>query len=178
MVQEARSSLLRGRRSRRRGVGPSLRGPNWPRTSPPPPSPRLVLSAPRRGACSRSAALAGTPSGFSAWEQPDRWEWTGGLPGVRIDYDHRFAAAGQQLDDDDLGRGAARTSGVVDPPHLRPRLRPQPRSSDSRPASVDSSSTGVTADRVLPRTRCPLAATNRGDRQVSSSPLISNRRLS
>src|SRR5688500_853008 len=31
---------------------------------------------------------------MSAWEQPDRWEWTGGLPGVRIDYDHRFAAAG------------------------------------------------------------------------------------
>ena len=31
---------------------------------------------------------------MSAWEQPDRWEWTGGLPGVRIDYDHRFSAAG------------------------------------------------------------------------------------
>jgi hypothetical protein len=28
---------------------------------------------------------------MSAWQPPDRWEWTGGLPGVRILYDHRFA---------------------------------------------------------------------------------------
>lgn len=30
---------------------------------------------------------------MSAWEPPRRWEWTGGLPGVRIVYDHRFAAS-------------------------------------------------------------------------------------
>lgn len=30
---------------------------------------------------------------MSAWEPSDRWEWTGGLPGVRIIYDHRFEAA-------------------------------------------------------------------------------------
>lgn len=29
---------------------------------------------------------------MSAWESPDRWEWVGGLPGVRIVYDHRFDA--------------------------------------------------------------------------------------
>ena len=28
---------------------------------------------------------------MTAWEPPERWEWTGGLPGVRIVYDHRFA---------------------------------------------------------------------------------------
>ena len=27
---------------------------------------------------------------MSAWHPPDRWEWSGGLPGVRIKYDHRF----------------------------------------------------------------------------------------
>ena len=31
---------------------------------------------------------------MSAWIPTDRWEWTGGLPGVRIDYDHRFSATG------------------------------------------------------------------------------------
>lgn len=31
---------------------------------------------------------------MSAWAPPDRWEWTGRMPGVRIVYDHRFAAAG------------------------------------------------------------------------------------
>jgi hypothetical protein len=27
---------------------------------------------------------------MSAWEPPLRWEWTGGVPGMRIIYDHRF----------------------------------------------------------------------------------------
>jgi hypothetical protein len=27
---------------------------------------------------------------MSAWEPPNRWEWTGGLPGVRIAYHHGF----------------------------------------------------------------------------------------
>lgn len=27
---------------------------------------------------------------MSTWEPPDHWEWTGGLPGVRVEYDHRF----------------------------------------------------------------------------------------
>lgn len=31
---------------------------------------------------------------MSAWEPPDRWEWTSRMPGVRIVYDHRFAADG------------------------------------------------------------------------------------
>ena len=29
-----------------------------------------------------------------AWEPPVRWEWVGGLPGVRIYYDHRFESSG------------------------------------------------------------------------------------
>lgn len=29
---------------------------------------------------------------MTAWEPPDRWEWTGGIPGARIVYDHRFEA--------------------------------------------------------------------------------------
>lgn len=33
---------------------------------------------------------------MSAWDPPDRWEWTGGLPGVRIVYDHQF----ERTDDD------------------------------------------------------------------------------
>jgi uncharacterized membrane protein len=28
-----------------------------------------------------------------AWEPPTRWEWVGGVPGVRISYDHRFEAS-------------------------------------------------------------------------------------
>ena len=31
---------------------------------------------------------------MSAWDPPDRWQWTGGLPGVRILYDHAFAPVG------------------------------------------------------------------------------------
>ena len=31
---------------------------------------------------------------MSVWEPPVRWEWVGGLPGVRIYYDHRFESAG------------------------------------------------------------------------------------
>lgn len=31
---------------------------------------------------------------MSAWQPPSRWEWVGGLPGVRIYYDHRFESAG------------------------------------------------------------------------------------
>ena len=31
---------------------------------------------------------------MSVWEPPLRWEWTGGLPGVRIHYDHRFESSG------------------------------------------------------------------------------------
>jgi uncharacterized membrane protein len=30
---------------------------------------------------------------MSAWQPPSRWEWVGGLPGVRIYYDHRFESA-------------------------------------------------------------------------------------
>jgi carbon monoxide dehydrogenase subunit G len=31
---------------------------------------------------------------MSVWEPPVRWEWVGGLPGVRIHYDHRFESSG------------------------------------------------------------------------------------
>ena len=31
---------------------------------------------------------------MSAWEPPRRWEWTGGIPGLRIIYDHRFTPNG------------------------------------------------------------------------------------
>jgi carbon monoxide dehydrogenase subunit G len=31
---------------------------------------------------------------MSVWEPPVRWEWVGGLPGVRICYDHRFESSG------------------------------------------------------------------------------------
>jgi carbon monoxide dehydrogenase subunit G len=31
---------------------------------------------------------------MSVWEPPVRWEWVGGLAGVRIYYDHRFESAG------------------------------------------------------------------------------------
>jgi Polyketide cyclase / dehydrase and lipid transport len=31
---------------------------------------------------------------MSVWEPLARWEWIGGLPGIRIDYDHRFEASG------------------------------------------------------------------------------------
>ena len=31
---------------------------------------------------------------MSAWQPPSRWEWVGGLPGLRIYYDHRFESAG------------------------------------------------------------------------------------
>jgi hypothetical protein len=31
---------------------------------------------------------------MSAWEPPLRWQWVGRLPGIRINYDHRFEASG------------------------------------------------------------------------------------
>ena len=30
---------------------------------------------------------------MSVWEPPVRWAWVGGLPGVRIHYDHRFESS-------------------------------------------------------------------------------------
>ena len=33
---------------------------------------------------------------MSAWDPPERWEWTGGLPGTRVRYDHRFEASGDE----------------------------------------------------------------------------------
>ena len=34
---------------------------------------------------------------MTAWDPPSGWEWTGGLPGVHILYDHRFVDAGEDL---------------------------------------------------------------------------------
>jgi hypothetical protein len=34
---------------------------------------------------------------MTAWDPPSGWEWTGGLPGVHICYDHRFEAAGEDV---------------------------------------------------------------------------------
>ena len=31
---------------------------------------------------------------MTAWEPPLRWEWTGGVPGMRFIYDHRFTPHG------------------------------------------------------------------------------------
>lgn len=37
--------------------------------------------------------LGRTSFRMSAWEPPQRWEWVGRAPGLRIRYDHRFAPA-------------------------------------------------------------------------------------
>jgi carbon monoxide dehydrogenase subunit G len=42
----------------------------------------------------RIRGLGRTTFRMAAWESPRRWAWVGGLPGVRIDYDHRFAPSG------------------------------------------------------------------------------------
>jgi hypothetical protein len=31
---------------------------------------------------------------MSVWDPPHRWQWVGAFPGVRVLYDHRFAASG------------------------------------------------------------------------------------
>jgi hypothetical protein len=33
---------------------------------------------------------------MSAWEPPEHWDWARGLPWVRIEYDHRFEASGDE----------------------------------------------------------------------------------
>lgn len=38
--------------------------------------------------------LGPTTFRMSVWSPPDRWEWVGGVPGLRIEYDHLFAPAG------------------------------------------------------------------------------------
>lgn len=58
----------------------------------------VTLSPPSRLGPSSSGAfrirhLGRNAFTMSAWDPPDRWEWTGGLPGVRVVYDHRFAPA-------------------------------------------------------------------------------------
>lgn len=37
--------------------------------------------------------LGRTTFRMSVWEPPVHWEWVGGLPGVRIYYDHRFESS-------------------------------------------------------------------------------------
>jgi carbon monoxide dehydrogenase subunit G len=38
--------------------------------------------------------LGRTTFRMSTWVPPDRWEWSGGFPGLRIRYDHRFEESG------------------------------------------------------------------------------------
>ena len=64
--------------------------------------------------------LGRTTFRMSAWEPPHRWVWVGRLPGVRIEYDHRFAPA---------GTGRTRQTWVVDlrgplAPLVRPAFGP------------------------------------------------------
>jgi carbon monoxide dehydrogenase subunit G len=65
----------------------------------------------------RLRRLGTTTFRMSAWEPPLRWEWTGGIPGLRILYDHRFTANGD--------RGATTLTWTVslDGP-LAPAIRP------------------------------------------------------
>jgi hypothetical protein len=48
---------------------------------------RLVLPA--------RTASASRPRHVGATSPLARWEWVGGLPGVRISYDHRFESSGR-----------------------------------------------------------------------------------
>jgi len=75
---------------------------------------------------------------MSVWEPPVRWEWVGGLPGVRIYYDHRFESSGP---------AATRLEWLVElhgplaPLYstcLRPSVRSQSRQGDPRTAGVVS----------------------------------------
>jgi carbon monoxide dehydrogenase subunit G len=49
---------------------------------------------PTSGGAFRIRRLGRNDFRMSAWEPPVRWEWVGGLPGVRISYDHRFEPSG------------------------------------------------------------------------------------
>lgn len=40
--------------------------------------------------------LGRTTFRMAAWEPPRQWEWVGGLPGVRIEYAHRFEPIRQE----------------------------------------------------------------------------------
>jgi hypothetical protein len=55
-------------------------------------SPRGELGPSSSGAF-KIKALGRNSFRMSKWEPPLRWEWIGGVPGVRIHYDHRFEAA-------------------------------------------------------------------------------------
>lgn len=56
-------------------------------------SPPGVLGPTSNGAF-RIKRLGRSTFRMTAWEPPVRWQWVGGLPGVRISYDHRFEASG------------------------------------------------------------------------------------
>ena len=60
--------------------------------------------------------LGRTTFRMSAWEPPSRWEWVGGIPGLRIRYDHRFAASSPE-------RARLEWLVVLDGP-LAPLVRP------------------------------------------------------
>ena len=65
-----------------------------------------------------------------------RWAWVGGLPGVRIDYEHRFAWPARTRPAWSGGHPGRppRPGGAAG---LRARLRPHPRPRDPAPAGVD-----------------------------------------
>lgn len=56
-------------------------------------SPRGPLGPSSSGVL-RLRRLGPTTFRMSAWSPRRRWEWVGGLPGVRVRYDHRFESSG------------------------------------------------------------------------------------
>jgi hypothetical protein len=60
---------------------------------------------------------------MSAWEPPVRWEWVGGVPGLRIHYDHRFEPTGPVIDTAGVAGDSAWTPLTSDSTHLCARLR-------------------------------------------------------
>lgn len=87
---------------------------------------------------------------MSAWEPPLRWLWVGGLPGVRISYDHRFEAS---------GRAATRLEWVVE---LRGPLAPLIR-------RVFSRVYGRNVDRAIPHVQEWFRQQAKGDRLIDPS---------
>lgn len=95
--QRNRQAGLRGRCADRGGVAPAGRGGAMAGVGVPYHLGDGVAAGRARSTSSGALQirrLGRNTFRMSVWEPPVRWEWVGGLPGVRIYYDHRFESSG------------------------------------------------------------------------------------
>jgi IS30 family transposase len=90
---------------------------------------------------------------MSAWEPPVHWEWVGGLPGVRIYYDHRFEASGPRRIQVVRATASAESRGFVDSTEEASRM-PAHLTAEQRQLALRLKARGLSSREVEPQVGC------------------------